>query len=203
MSTELAVQFLEAVAQHRDEQGQPLQFDTTALAELRDVHAEPGRVTARLPVSPAVSNRYGTLHGGCIGGRGLGPGLRGAARRRSCTPSPRSTASLQPRTTLPCVLGFLVPAATLVDTVGSAALITLSPKGGVSLAINVNYLSKVPTDGVVAVEAEVSGGWAHTSVCALRCVVCPSHVLHLNCYKHAVLPPPTSAGKYMHPNVQA
>jgi uncharacterized protein (TIGR00369 family) len=159
MSTELAVQFLEAVAQHRDEQGQPLQFDTTALAELRDVHAEPGRVTARLPVSPAVSNRYGTLHGGCI--------------------------------------------ATLVDTVGSAALITLSPKGGVSLAINVNYLSKVPTDGVVAVEAEVSGGWAHTSVCALRCVVCPSHVLHLNCYKHAVLPPPTSAGKYMHPNVQA
>lgn len=179
MSTELAVQFLEAVVQHRDEQGQPLQFDTTALAELRDVHAEPGRVTARLPVSPAVSNRYGTLHGGCIGGRGLEGRLGGGCCGAAAPLSPRCTASRQPRPILtfakssqrerkikekflPCVLGFLVPAATLVDTVGSAALITLSPKGGVSLAINVNYLSKVPTDGVVAVEAEVSGGWSHT-----------------------------------------
>ena len=41
------------------------------------------------------------------------------------------------------------PAATLVDTVGTAALVTVSPKGGVSLSINVNYLSKAPLNGSV------------------------------------------------------
>jgi acyl-coenzyme A thioesterase 13 len=30
------------------------------------VHAEPGVVRCALPVTPAVQNRYGTLHGGCI-----------------------------------------------------------------------------------------------------------------------------------------
>ncbi|EFN54601.1 hypothetical protein CHLNCDRAFT_135083 [Chlorella variabilis] len=110
MSEELAVQFLEACTQHRDEAGLALQFDTTALPALCDVKAVPGRVSAVLPVTPAVSNRYGTLHGGCI--------------------------------------------ATLVDTVGSAALVTASPKGGVSLNINVNYLSKVATGGRVLIEAQ-------------------------------------------------
>lgn len=47
------------------------------------------------------------------------------------------------------------PAATLVDTVGTAALVTVSPKGGVSLSINVNYLSKAPLNGSVLVEAQV------------------------------------------------
>jgi hypothetical protein len=30
---------------------------------------EAGRVRCALPVTPAVQNRYGTLHGGCIGAR--------------------------------------------------------------------------------------------------------------------------------------
>lgn len=38
---------------------------------------------------------------------------------------------------------------------GSAALVTASPKGGVSLNINVNYLSKVATGGRVLIEAQV------------------------------------------------
>lgn len=63
------MQFLEACTQHRDEAGLALQFDTTALPALCDVKAVPGRVSAVLPVTPAVSNRYGTLHGGCIGQR--------------------------------------------------------------------------------------------------------------------------------------
>jgi acyl-coenzyme A thioesterase PaaI-like protein len=35
-------------------------------------------------------------------------------------------------------------AATLIDVVGSAALVTLSDKGGVSLAINTLYLNPMP-----------------------------------------------------------
>ena len=50
-----------------------------------------------------------------------------------------------------------VPAATLVDTVGSAALVTVSPKGGVSLNINVNYLNRMPAGGTVLIEAQVGG----------------------------------------------
>ncbi|GAB4820774.1 hypothetical protein N2152v2_007820 [Parachlorella kessleri] len=45
--------------------------------------------------------------------------------------------------------------ATLVDTVGSAALVTVSERSGMSLNINVNYLSPVPVGGTVVVEAEV------------------------------------------------
>ena len=67
LGTELAVAFLETVAHHRDADGCSLQFDTTALSALKDVTATPGRCTAVLPVTPPVSNRYGTLHGGCIG----------------------------------------------------------------------------------------------------------------------------------------
>ncbi len=50
-------------------------------------------------------------------------------------------------------------AATLVDTVGSAALVTVSERSGMSLNINVNYLSPVPVGGTVVVEAEVSCPW--------------------------------------------
>ncbi|WIA42983.1 hypothetical protein OEZ86_009521 [Tetradesmus obliquus] len=52
--------------------------------------------------------------------------------------------------------------ATLVDVVGSAALVTLSDKGGVSLAINTLYLNPMPGGGTVVVEAKLvklgSGG---------------------------------------------
>lgn len=45
--------------------------------------------------------------------------------------------------------------ATLVDVVGSAALVTLSDKGGVSLAINTLYLNPMPGGGTVVVEAKL------------------------------------------------
>lgn len=44
-------------------------------------------------------------------------------------------------------------AATLVDTIGTAALISVSPKGGMSLTININYLAKA--EGEVVVDAQV------------------------------------------------
>lgn len=112
MSLALGVGFLQASISQTDcSTDEPVCFDTTALRQLHSIDAAPGRVTAELPVTPAVANRYGTLHGGCI--------------------------------------------ATLVDTVGTAALVTVSPKGGVSLSINVNYLSKAPLGGSVLVEARL------------------------------------------------
>eukprot|EP00775_Hariotina_reticulata_P008551 gene8551-8733_t len=45
--------------------------------------------------------------------------------------------------------------ATLVDVVGSAALITSSIRGGVSLAINTLYLNPMPGDEEVEVDARI------------------------------------------------
>jgi hypothetical protein len=46
-------------------------------ARCSDIRVEPGRVRCSLPVSRAVQNRYGTLHGGCIGAH---------TRRQRCQP---------------------------------------------------------------------------------------------------------------------
>ena len=42
-------------------------FDTIALQTVRDIKAYEGRLTCIIPVEQRVQNRYGTLHGGCIG----------------------------------------------------------------------------------------------------------------------------------------
>ena len=63
-----AVAFLESLVNQWNEDSRDGQvFDTTALQGLKDITAEPGQVTCRLPVRDRVQNRYGTLHGGCIG----------------------------------------------------------------------------------------------------------------------------------------
>lgn len=74
MSNELGIGFLRALLQHRTPSGDSLCFDTTALSglQLDSIRASPGRLTATMPVSDAVANRYGTLHGGCIGALGGG-----------------------------------------------------------------------------------------------------------------------------------
>lgn len=45
--------------------------------------------------------------------------------------------------------------ATLIDVVGTAALLTMSPRPGVSLNINTNYLAAMPGGGVVLLDAKV------------------------------------------------
>ncbi|KAF6261553.1 hypothetical protein COO60DRAFT_1636705 [Scenedesmus sp. NREL 46B-D3] len=52
-------------------------------------------------------------------------------------------------------MGVIADDATLVDVVGSAALVTLSDKGGVSLAINTLYLNPMPGGEDVLVEARL------------------------------------------------
>lgn len=71
MSNELGIGFLRSLLRHRAPDGASLCFDTTALStlQLESIQASPGRLTASMPVTDAVANRYGTLHGGCIGAR--------------------------------------------------------------------------------------------------------------------------------------
>lgn len=61
--------FLKSIINERDEQGQPLNFDALNLAELTDIDVESGRCRCSLTITRRHQNRYGTLHGGCIGRR--------------------------------------------------------------------------------------------------------------------------------------
>ena len=42
-------------------------FDTTALHGLKIIKSTAGQMTCDFPVNKRVQNRFGTLHGGCIG----------------------------------------------------------------------------------------------------------------------------------------
>ena len=42
-------------------------FDTTALHGLKVISSTAGQMTCNFPVNTRVQNRFGTLHGGCIG----------------------------------------------------------------------------------------------------------------------------------------
>lgn len=86
-------------------------FDRTALEGLRDARFSDGRCRCAFPVGSEKTNRYGTLHGGCI--------------------------------------------ATLVDVVSTAALVTQSDHPGVSVNIDVAYMSPGPAGEEVQVDATV------------------------------------------------
>lgn len=62
--------------------GAAIGFDTIALAGLKDIKGEKGRVVCSLLVEPKLQNRYGTLHGGCTGALGM---LRASALRHKIT----------------------------------------------------------------------------------------------------------------------
>ena len=84
-------------------------FDRTALEGLKDARFSEGRCRCAFPVGVEKTNRYGTLHGGCI--------------------------------------------ATLVDVVSTAALVTQSDHPGVSVNIDVAYMSPGPAGEEVQVDA--------------------------------------------------
>lgn len=67
---EFARLFLEALISQTAEDDEK-NFDTTALKGLRVVEVGHGKVTCKFPVTQRVQNRYGTLHGGCIGNVGI------------------------------------------------------------------------------------------------------------------------------------
>ena len=127
-SPDAGKRFLElAVSQRCPKDNEPLDFDGVALRGLAVVSAEHGAVECRLPVTRHNQNRYGTLHGGCIGECHIH--ARAACALPGGIPPSRSAEF--------CVAGR---AATLVDTVGTAALVSVSKKGGVSLNINASIL---------------------------------------------------------------
>ena len=71
-SPDFGVQFLTAIignaaptAGDGKNMNQASRFDSV-LHSLRDFEASPGKVTCKVTVTPAMQNRNGTLHGGCI-----------------------------------------------------------------------------------------------------------------------------------------
>ena len=105
-----------------------------ALNGLRALEAGAGRFSCVLPVSASVSNRFNTLHGGATGAAGTGRGAPAA-------PSP-----LTP---------LLACAATITDSVTTAALFTLTDRHSVSLALSCDYLGPMPAGEDCRVEASV------------------------------------------------
>lgn len=63
---EAAVQFLKFNCSQKDG-AEHLQFDTLALHGIYGFSADDGTATCYLDVVDELQNRYGTLHGGCIG----------------------------------------------------------------------------------------------------------------------------------------
>lgn len=74
--------------------------------------------------------------------------------------------------------------ATIVDIVGSAALITENKRGGVSLNINTNYLRPVPGGGEALIDAQVRKG-AITPAGEVKMTACtgPSFILCYLCFR--------------------
>jgi acyl-coenzyme A thioesterase PaaI-like protein len=72
------------------------------------------------------------------------------------------------------------PAATLVDVLGTAALVTTSDSGGVSLALTTHYLRPAPTGSLVLVDAQV--GLQLTYRCRVGVgLMVPAHVVSRRC----------------------
>jgi acyl-coenzyme A thioesterase 13 len=186
-----ARRFLESVVAERGGGADPntaLNFDTQALAGIRDFSLGPGECRCTLLVEQQLCNRYGTLHGGCQGGR-----EPAAQAQRSCRYAPLSAAR-RPGRPAPLPHPWLPPAATLVDTIGTAALVTLTDLSGVSLSISVHYLSPMPGGEDVEITARVLklGGTIATIGVELRragggeLVATGTHVKFLT--RHSALP---------------
>lgn len=65
-SPERALSFLKFNLNARED-GKPIQFETLTLSNLYGFEVGDGLVTCYLDVTEELQNRYGTLHGGCIG----------------------------------------------------------------------------------------------------------------------------------------
>eukprot|EP00884_Botryococcus_braunii_P006372 jgi/Botrbrau1/15736/Bobra.4_1s0104.1 len=127
---EAGAAFLEYIISAHDENldlNKAASFDTTALHAIYDIEAFEGRLVCKLPVTELVQNRFGTLHGGCIGGRALFCVSHWCGQR----------------------------AATLVDVVTSAALVTLVRRPSVSLTMSIDYLNPAELGTVVEIEGRV------------------------------------------------
>ena len=62
------------------------------------------------------------------------------------------------KTSMYCAPSFAVVAASLVDVIGTAGLVTSSDRGGVSLALSVHYRTPAPAGTVALVVARVRQG---------------------------------------------
>lgn len=131
-------------------------FDSV-LRNVRDIRVpEPGRLQCTLLVDESMQNRCGSAHrpAACIKDQEIYQVvLRLSSSRAHCREkSPGAALPLRARNAT--LHGGCT--ATIVDTVGSAALVTVSKRGGVSIAINTTYLAGMPMGEDVEVEAKVA-----------------------------------------------
>ena len=120
-------------------------FDTTALHGLRITSSTSGRMVCDFPVDKRVQNRFGTLHGGCIGNQSF------LHYSQGCELVHVRIVARGPVLTL--IIWF---AATLVDDVSSGAIVSVAPHAGVSVHMSMNYLSPTPGGQDCEVDAHVT-----------------------------------------------
>ncbi len=120
-------------------------FDTTALHGLRITSSTSGRMVCDFPVDKRVQNRFGTLHGGCIGNQIF------LHYSQGCELVHVHIVARGPVLTL--IVWF---AATLVDDVSSGAIVSVAPHAGVSVHMSMNYFSPTPGGQDCEVDAHVT-----------------------------------------------
>ena len=121
-------------------------FDTTALHGLKITSSTSGRMVCDFPVAKRVQNRFGTLHGGCIGNQRFSHYTQGCGELVHAHMVARGH-----------MLTLLVRfAATLVDDVSSGAIVSVAPHPGVSVHMSMNYFSPTPGGQDCEVDAHVT-----------------------------------------------
>lgn len=133
-------------------------FDTTALHGLKVKSSTAGRMICDFPVNKRVQNRFGTLHGGCIG--------KLISVRNACCRHEHFKIYMLPCTLCICLEVLLehdlhwchqvYAAATLVDDVSSGAIRSVSEHPGVSVHISINYFSPTPGGQDCEVDSRVT-----------------------------------------------
>ncbi len=121
-------------------------FDTTALHGLRVTSSTSGHMVCDFPVDKRVQNRFGTLHGGCIGNQSFFNHTQGCAELVHVHMDAKGPV-------LTLVVWF---AATLVDDVSSGAIVSVAPHAGVSVHMSMNYFSPTPGGQDCEVDAHVT-----------------------------------------------
>lgn len=137
-------------------------FDTTALHGLEITNTTVGRMTCNFPVNKRVQNRFGALHGGCVGNGCMQLNLASFVHEGHVL----HTMLSEHRSTKGCELACLVKqgvpehdvyvAATLVDDVSSGAVRSMSEHPGMSVHMSMNYFSPTPGGQDCKVDSRVT-----------------------------------------------
>lgn len=166
-SSSLALDFLKLSSQLRDGHGAPTLFYGAVLAGLEEATAEQGHCRIVVRVGQELCHFGKSAHGGALGE----PAAQGACLPERCTcgaaqtprtdcPSPPSPPPTHPyppphsRTGKPLPpISLSLAAASLIDIVTSAAVLTLKP-AAISLHLSTSYIGMAPLGCRLVCEAQ-------------------------------------------------